>query len=201
MLAPNCMGQSTPERRASLQDAGELERFIYLLQRERVRSYLEIGARYGGTFEAIMMALPEGSCGLAVDFPGGPFGRNESVPDMLAVIDRINKSGRQASCIFGPSAAPEVYERVIEEAFFDAVLIDADHSYLAVSKDFRLYHPYARIIALHDIYGDGETDRDENQIEVPRLWRQLKADYYYHDCIEIASPGSKFGIGVMIKSK
>jgi cephalosporin hydroxylase len=199
--AVNYFGVSTPQNPASLQNPDELAQFIALLQQQNVRSYLEIGARYGGTFEAVMMALPVGSRGLAVDFPGGKFGRSESVTSLIGAVDRLKKSGRDVDYILGPSAATEVYDWVFEDAFFDAVLIDADHTYMAVQKDYRLYGPLARIVALHDILGEGETDRNGNKIEVPRLWRLVREENWHCRIEEICAPGSKFGIGVIIKAK
>ena len=60
-------------RKAS-QDPDELAAFIALLVDRRVTRYLEIGARHGDTFHTIVLALPEGSYGLALDLPGGLWG-------------------------------------------------------------------------------------------------------------------------------
>jgi hypothetical protein len=49
----------------------ELDAMVRLLREQDVRSYLEIGARYGGSFETVMTNLPAGSRGVVVDFPGG----------------------------------------------------------------------------------------------------------------------------------
>jgi hypothetical protein len=190
-------GISTPEHPASLQHQDELAAFIALLQARGVRSYLEIGARYGGTFERIMMALPRGSNGVALDFPGGPFGDDRSAEDLLACMCRLRKEGRDVRCVFGPSTAPEVFRRVRQRSGdpYGAVLIDGDHSYEGVSADWALYRNMGRIVALHDIAApEGFANRAGQAVEVPRLWNEIKGTL---DHTEIITENSIMGIGVV----
>jgi len=182
-----------------LQHEGELAGLLALLTERRVRSYLEIGARYGGSFEQVMMTLPVGSTGLCVDFPGGNFGDDGSTAILLEALKRVRRSGRDANCIFGPSAAPEVVERVKRLAPFDAVLIDGDHRYEAVKRDFELYAPLARIVILHDIAAPSHVaSRTGVPVEVPRLWAEVKDNY---PSIEITDPGTLMGIGVLFRDQ
>ena len=60
------------------QDQCEFDRFLDPLLTEKVRRYLEIGARHGGSFNAVMRSLPSGSIGIAVDLPGVSWGRDDS---------------------------------------------------------------------------------------------------------------------------
>lgn len=180
-----------------LQHVDELDGLIEVLQREGVRSYLEIGARYGGSFERIMMALPLASSGVAVDFPGWSFGDDGSSSILLATMKRLKSHGRDVHVIFGPSAAPEVVERVAGKAPFDAILIDADHSYDAVKRDFELYSRMGRIVILHDIAApEGVQSHDGHPVEVPTLWQELKQTYRHE---EIITDGSLMGIGVIYR--
>src|SRR5258708_1465808 len=94
-----------------LQHDEELTALVDLLRAESVRNYLEIGTRYGGTFETVMRALPRGSRGTAIDFPGGAFGDKESVPILLAAIKRLRAAARDIDYIFGPSDYDEVRRR------------------------------------------------------------------------------------------
>jgi|SRR5581483_4569113 len=181
-----------------LQHPDELDRLIEVFQREGVRSYLEIGARYGGSFERIMQALPMGSRGVAVDFPGGPFGDDGSTAILLAALKRLKSIGRDVSAVFGPSSAAEVIKRVSEHAPYHAVVIDADHSYEAVKRDFLFYSPMARMVVLHDIAAPSEVQsHDGLSVDVPRLWQEIKRKYRHE---EIITEDSLMGIGILYRA-
>ena len=187
---------STPDEPLSLQMEDELRRFIMYLRENEVRSYMEIGCRYGGTFEAVMMSLPTGSTGVAIDFPGGQHGDNESVRCLLAVIDRINQNGRNVECILGPSGAPEVFYRAnMRHDGFDAILIDGDHTYEGIKQDWNMYHSFGRLVALHDIAAPpGHHSRMGFKVEVPKLWQEISKD---RQSVEFIAPDSVMGIGVV----
>lgn len=193
-------GTSTPAAPVALQDPAELAAFIALLQARRVRSYLEIGARYGGTFELVMSMLPIGAVGVAIDFPGGDFGDARSAEDLVAAVRRLDARGYDARCIFGPSSALEVRKRFAQAAQpFDAVLIDGDHSYAGVLSDWQFYGRAARLVAFHDIAAPaGHANRHGHVVEVPRLWAELKSRRRH---VEFVTPGSLMGIGVIFNEE
>lgn len=178
-----------------LQHDWELERFVELLKRIGARSYLEIGARYGGSFGRVMMALPDNARGVCVDFPGGEFGDENSPVRLFDALTRLRRRKRQVGCVLGPSTAPEVIGRVTAAAPFDAVFIDADHRYEAVKRDFEIYAPLGRAIALHDIAApDYVSSRTGTPVEVPRFWAEIKHRF---PTIEICQTGTLMGIGVV----
>jgi len=186
-------GTSTPDHPAALQDPAELDQFIQYLVSKNVRSYLEIGARYGGTFERVMMALPKGSVGVAIDFPGGDFGDERSAEDLVATVRRLRQNGYDVRCIFGPSSSPLVYQRALQPTGtpYDAILIDGDHSYKGVRSDWRLYG----LVAFHDIAApEGYSNQAGVKVEVGWLWTDLKRQ---HPHVEFITPGSNMGIGVI----
>lgn len=190
-------GIATAERPVCLQDRRELDDLIALLQRENVRSYLEIGTRYGGTFEEVMTSLPVGSRGLALDFPGGRFGDSNSIVSLLAVLARLKHIGRDVGCVLGPSSSPEILARVTQLGTYDAIFIDADHAYDAVKRDFEMYSPLGRIIVLHDIAApDGYASRAGELVEVPRFWQEIKQSFRH---LEIITPGSMMGFGIVFR--
>ena len=177
----------------------ETELSLLLERLYGMRSYLEIGARYGGSFERIMKALGVGSRGVAVDFPGGNFGDQESAPILMAAVARLRDRGIHADVIWGPSQAPEVIERVKAFAPFDAVMIDADHAYDAVLKDFNVYRQFAtKCVIVHDIAApDDLRSKTGKAVEVPRLWRDLQDGYFGQRFEEIIADGSNMGFGVV----
>lgn len=177
----------------SVQHPWELGQFIDLLNRERVASYLEVGVCYGGTFETILSAVPSITRAVAVDFPGADGGSPDSAEFLIAACRRMHNKHRSVDYVLGPSTAPEVIVRVARAGRFDAVLIDADHSYAGVKRDFASYSPLGRLVALHDIAREPGTAYLQ-PIEVRKLWLELKPLYRAEEFI---APGSKMGLGVL----
>jgi hypothetical protein len=172
----------------------ELAGLIRLLRAEGVEHYLEIGARTGDSFEAIMRGLPIGSRGLAVDWPDGPWGMDSRLI-LRDTVQRLTRDGYRCEVIFGASQSARVIGEVTRQGPYDAVFIDADHRYEAVAADWETYGPLGRLVAFHDIAGVGIVDqRTGFAVEVPRLWHDLKARYRHQ---EIVAPDSQLGIGVV----
>jgi predicted O-methyltransferase YrrM len=172
----------------------ELAGLIRLLRAEGVAHYLEIGARTGDSFEAILRALPIGSRGLAVDLPEGPWGMDSRLI-LRDTVGRLNRDGYRCEVVFGASQSARVIGQVTQQGPYDAIFIDADHRYEAVAADWETYGPLGRLVAFHDIAGVGMVDtRTGFPVEVPRLWHEIKGQYRHQ---EIVAPDSELGIGVV----
>lgn len=183
--------------RLASQNEWELRSFIALLRKHGVRRYCEIGSREGDTFHEIMTSLPAGSVGLACDLPGGLWGKVTTRFKLERAVSDLVRLGYPACTFFGDSTEPESVAFVKEAGPFDAILLDGDHTYEGVSKDWRLYGGMAPIVAFHDIVGDGQAEKVHgNPVEVPRLWAEVKASGAR--TIEFIAPGSKMGIGVVL---
>jgi len=166
------------------QQPRELQRFIEILKQRKVKSYLEIGARHGDTFYEVMTSagIPRGT---AVDMPNGPWGGSSEQALRRCCADLSKR--HNVTLIIGDSAQ-------VETGYHDAVLIDADHRYEAVKRDWERFNN-ARIVAFHDIDGEG-LDCGGLKIGVPRLWRELKQQYTHEEIID-PSDNRKMGIGVL----
>lgn len=176
--------------------AGELGSLIKLLQLRGVRSYLEIGAREGDTFWEVMTHLPPGSRGVAIDLPGGMWGKKSTSDKLLRVMKDLKKRGYVVSHWFGDSGADSTRTIVQMRGPYEAALIDGDHRYEGVKKDWNSYGAVAPLIAFHDIVGVGEADKVHgNPVEVPRLWEEIKAGRNF---VEYIDEGSCMGIGVLL---
>lgn len=189
--------------REASQNEYELRSFIALLNRYGVRSYLEIGSREGDTFVEVMQSLPPKSKGVAVDLPGGLWGKHTTRAKLETAVRFLRSQNYNASFVFGDSQTDATAKLVIGRGPYDAVLIDGDHTLVGVSKDFDLYGSLAPIVAFHDIVGHGQMEKVHgNLVEVPILWDSFKRNekiterYNLHEFID---DGSKMGIGVLVR--
>lgn len=181
--------------RPASQHPDELAALVNFARAENVLRYLEIGARHGDTLHAMGMSLPEGSLCVAVDMADGPWGSPTSKDALCAAVESLRMSGRQCHAIFGDSASETIVNLVSSFKLFDLILIDGDHRYDSVKRDWMNYRDLGRHIAFHDIIGMGQMDRRRGMsVDVPRLWAEIK------ECgvsREFVSDGSKMGIGVL----
>lgn len=179
--------------RQASQVSFEIDSLIAAFKEADVKSYLEIGARHGDTFHQVMLSLPKGSFGLAVDLPGGAWGKESSRHALFKAVTDLRRRGYDARYHFGDSTNPAIIEAVQGLGPYDAALIDGDHRYRGVKADWLAYGPMARIVAFHDIAGEGQAWRDL-QVQVPKLWNEIKGD---HRHAEYIAEGSAMGIGVL----
>lgn len=203
----------------------ELRRFLDLLSEEGVRTYVELGAKQGGTFWAVGKTLGRGATCVAVDIVGGPFGGSTGAhARLLDVAFNLRGAGVAADVVAADSQQQRTCEAVLrilrEKAGsraagppIDALLIDADHTYSGCSRDLALWGPHARIIALHDIDNANGPDEVRHSkgarglpVECGLVWSDVltalaRGDYGLEvrarTIIQPDAPG--LGIGVLIR--
>lgn len=182
-------------RRAS-QSQYELSSLIDLLRKYNVKRYLEIGAREGDTFHEIV-TLVKTDYALAVDLPGGLWGKSSTKNNLSIAISDLKSRKYNVEAILGDSSSQEIVSRIQKMEKFDAIFIDGDHTLEGVTRDWENYKDMANIIIFHDIVGHNEAEKVSNmKVEVPILWERLKKEYQH---LEIVEDGSNMGIGVIFK--
>jgi predicted O-methyltransferase YrrM len=152
----------------------EIAWFVDLLATEGVRSYLEIGSKFGGSLDRVARALPKGSRVVSLD-------RNVNGPSLQDCINKLNGSGYDAWLIPLDSTSTDAVERATALGPYDAVFIDADHTLPYVTKDWLNYGPLGRIVAFHDIGYVAKPERPKG-IEVPQFWESIKGDFRHQEC-------------------
>jgi len=168
---------STKYLTEAAQDEREITAFCDLLAAEGVRSYLEVGSKYGGSLWRAANALPKGSRIVAVDMPKGTRAWGETEPSLKACIAELIAKGYDAQVIWGDSTDPKVIEQVRELGPFDAMLLDGDHRQPGITKDWETYGPMGRIVAFHDVAWLRAADWQGVRIDVPLIWNHLRPQY------------------------
>src|ERR1044072_5899365 len=135
-----------------LQNEQEFDAFLDLVKELGAASYLEVGAKFGGTFYRVAKALPRGSRVVAVDLPAGTKAWTESEKSLCAVRDALIEDGYECHVIWGDSTNPAIVDQVKAFGKFDVCFVDANHTLSYVMKDWDNYKPLARkAVAFHDI--------------------------------------------------
>lgn len=179
------------------QDETEITAFVDLLVRENVRSYLEIGSKFGGSLWRVAQALPKGSIIVAVDLPDSEGGHTASRISLVGCIEALRAEGYDAHLIWGDSTDQKTIDQVRDLGPFDAMLIDANHFLEYVVPDFANYGPMSRIVAFHDIAWKRKKEWHGKRIEVPIFWAALKATAARTLEIKHCPTGKNNGIGVL----
>jgi predicted O-methyltransferase YrrM len=176
-----------------LQREEEMAWFAALLAREGVRSYLEIGSKFGGSLERVALALPRGSRIVSVDLPTEKSGSEAALKTCATAL----WPDYDVRLFRGDSTAPEIIASAAALGPYDAVFIDANHTLPYVTKDWENYGPMARIVAFHDIAFVQKPEGRYKGIEVPQFWESIKAGYRHEEC---KLDGPHNGIGVLWRS-
>ncbi len=171
----------------------QLAPYLVALSRYEISSYLEVGVLYGGTFILTAEYLARFSRlrrAIAVDVKN------------VSAVRRYRLLRRQARMVRTRGGTPGFAERV-RGWRPDLVMLDGDHLYPGLARDFACVDGVARVIAIHDIV-------DPFWPGVGRFWRELRAtraaDYHFaeftaqypevndHHAVE-----GQLGIGLMVR--
>jgi len=176
----------------ALQNDHEFRAFAELMRGENVRSYLEIGSKFGGSLWLAAEVMPKGSRIVAVDTPNPKTNGHLHECGVL-----LCQRGFDVHLIIADSTDHATVDRVSVLGPYDVCFIDANHTLPYLSRDWDNYGPLARIVAFHDIGWDmakNQTRLGHLPIEVPAFWNELKANYQHK---EIKVDEGNNGIGVL----
>ena len=158
---------------------------------------MEIGTANGGTLFGHCKLAAKNATIISVDLPGGKFGGG--YPDWKMPIDQeFACSGQQLHLIRANStddATISMVNNLLGGNKLDYILIDGDHTYEGVKKDFEIYSPFVKkggMIVFHDI-----AIHPNSACKVDVFLNEIKIDFQHMEYIDDAKQG-RFGIGVLI---
>jgi predicted O-methyltransferase YrrM len=176
-----------------MQKVTELAPLLALLARRRPVTVVEIGTYRGGSLYAFCrIADPDGTL-ISIDLPGGLFGGGYT-DEELDDLRRYGLGGQSLHFLRADSHEATTRDAVISRLggrAIDFLMIDGDHRYEGVQRDFELYSPLVGsngLIAFHDILPHPQAPL----CQVDLLWNELKGGYRHAEFVE---PGEDWGVG------
>lgn len=182
---------------AMLQNKKEIDQLISILSIENVKSYLEVGSKFGGSLWRVANRLPRGSRIVSVDLPHGDKSFKESQAPLEECVRTLKSRGYDAHLILGDSTDADVVDKVYALGPFDACFLDGNHTMPYIEKDFANFGKITKILAMHDIgfFRKGGLPPHKKPIEVPEFWNTVKTKYPKRH--EIRCDPQDNGIGVL----
>jgi cephalosporin hydroxylase len=169
----------------------QFSKYLLLLQKQNITSYIEIGCRWGGTFVLTCEYLKKFnnlSKSVAVDVINSPVNVYCSLNNNALFLQTNSRS--------------DTFKEYIKNNTFDLIFIDGDHSYDGVKNDYEISKNSGKIFVFHDIVSDACPG-------VVKFWNELKINENdnfnffefteQYDDVWVNTHKKFLGIGVMIK--
>lgn len=169
----------------------QFSKYLLLLKTLKIRSYIEIGCRWGGTFvltNEYLKMFNNIDKSVAVDIIDSP------------VVEYCIKNPNTRFLKIDSHSTE--FQAYIRDNFFDLIFIDGDHSYTGVKNDYEVCKNSGNIFVFHDIFNDVCPG-------VVQFWKELKDTekdtFNFFEFTEqypevFSRTGQNFlGIGVMIR--
>jgi len=166
-MAKQKPGYGPPAPVAVFQWQEEFDQLLDLYRARQPQHVLEIGTYHGGTLYHWLRNALKGATIVSVD-------SYKAGPDNRTLYPDWTPAGVRLVTIQGDSHDTKTITKVKAHAPYDWVWIDAGHRYNEVRKDWEAYgHMVSEggLVCFHDIL---PASRQHPDIEVSRLWQELK---------------------------
>jgi len=168
----------------AMQKRYELMEMAKLIEAKKPKTIVEIGTANGETFSLLCQICPEDSTLISLDMPNSDFGNKYTTID-ASRLKAFAYRNQTVHCILGDSHLEETKANVINHIGdgIDILIVDADHTYEGVKKDFEMYSPLMNndgLIFFHDIL----FHPFNHGCEINLFWRQLKEQYDTQEFID-----------------
>ena len=138
----------------------QFSKYLILIQKLNVHSYLEIGCRWGGTFILTCEYIEKISCdvlnAVAIDICDSP------------VVEYCQNNPNKTFLLLNTQS--DDFKVFMENKMFDLIFIDGDHAYEGVKSDYELSKNHGKIFVFHDIVNDVCPG-------VVQFWKELRFNH------------------------
>ncbi len=179
------------------QNPWELEELMKRVGERTPRVVVEIGTAKGGTLFLFCQHAADDATIISIDLPHGRNGGG--YPKWKEPLyGRFAKPNQTLLLLRADSHHEETRQRLkraLNGRLIDVLMIDADHSYEGVKRDYELYAPLVAekgMIVLHDIV----ENRFDPEIEVHRFWDEIRRTNRFEEIIHNSNQGN-LGIGII----
>jgi predicted O-methyltransferase YrrM len=181
-----------------MQNPREIRRLVERVQELQPKTVLEIGTARGGTLFLFCQSASKDAEIVSLDLPYGKNGGG--YPSWKTSVYRLFRRADQKLTLLRANSHLEQSRARVERAIagkkFDLIMIDADHSYAGVKRDFELYSPLVSergIIVMHDVL----PNPFDAEIDVHRFWKEISAVYQCEEIVDNYEQGC-FGLGIVV---
>jgi Methyltransferase domain len=125
---------------------------------------------------------------VSIDLPGGPFGGGYTGDD-VSTFRAYGRSEQRLHFIRADSHASKTRSMlvtILNGGHVDFLMIDGDHTYDGVRRDFEMYAPLVgqgNPIAFHDTLPHPEG----SSCEVERFWNEIRSEYRHTEFVDLGS--------------
>jgi predicted O-methyltransferase YrrM len=192
------------QRRGAMQKVAEFAPLLALLARRRPVVVVEVGTHRGGSFYGLCKVADQHATLVSIDLPGGLFGGGYSEAELRTMrsYGLSSQSLHFLRCDSHDLSTRDAVVKVLGGQPVDFLMIDGDHRYEGVRRDFELYAPLVGnggLIAFHDILPHPRVPL----CQVDIFWNEIKGRYHHLELVDPAEDwgnGQWGGIGVLFQA-
>jgi predicted O-methyltransferase YrrM len=171
----------------AIQNPIELQEFLMLVLSLRPKVVVEIGTARGGLLYSLCQVAARDALLISIDLPGSPNGGGQDAMER-ALFGTFGYRTQTIKILSKDSHSCETRDllaKILHGRKIDLLIIDGDHSFEGVERDFLMYKQFVRkkgLIALHDIlmfsaiWGSGN--------DVGDFWNAIKQGYEHCEIID-----------------